>query len=139
MKELVNFRKYLNEGKLLKEELTPIQQYVYDYEIEVSGEDMAKDFLDSIEKLKTPQDVYDYYSIDRGWEDDDLENIYKQVKRKFKNLISTDGLTPLQRRAYSYAKERFGNDEAKKDLDIIKTFETDQEFTAWVLEKIKEN
>tara|TARA_B110000503_G_scaffold138425_1_gene224594 strand:- start:491 stop:907 length:417 start_codon:yes stop_codon:yes gene_type:complete len=138
MKELVTFRKYLNEG-IINEELTPIQQYVYDYEIEVSGEDMAKDFLDSIEKLKTPQDVYDYYSIDRGWEDDDLENIYKQVKRKFKNLISTDGLTPLQRIAYSYAKERFGNDEAKKDLDIIKTFETDQEFTAWVLEKIKEN
>ena len=79
MKELVTFRKYLNEG-IINEELTPIQQYVYDYEIEVSGEDMAKDFLDSIEKLKTPQDVYDYYSIDRGWEDDDLENIYKQWK-----------------------------------------------------------
>ena len=51
MKELVTFRKYLNEG-IINEELTPIQQYVYDYEIEVSGEDMAKDFLDSIEKLK---------------------------------------------------------------------------------------
>ena len=135
--ENFDFKKYLAEGRLLKEELTPLQQYVYNYEKEVSGEDEANNFLDGIKNLNTPQDVYDYYAIDRGWEGSDLENISKQVKRKFANLASNDGLTDLQRRAYSYAKERFGNDEAKKSLDQIKTFKTPKEFTDWVYQKIE--
>lgn len=78
------------EGMLNEAEgLTPLQDYVYQYEIEISGEDEAQEFLDDIRKLKTPQDVYDYYAYDRDWSgsmDDDLENIFRQVKRKFKNL-----------------------------------------------------
>ena len=85
-----NLKTYLAEGKLLKEELTPLQQYVYDYEKEVSGEDNAKEFLDGIKKLNTPNDVYDYYAFERNWEGDsdlegDLENIYNQVLDKFKS------------------------------------------------------
>ena len=85
-----DLKKYLAEGKLLKEELTPLQQYVYDYEKEVSGEDNAKEFLDGIKKLNTPKDVYDYYAFERNWEGDsdlegDLENIYNQVLDKFKS------------------------------------------------------
>ena len=75
----------LNEA----EGLTSLQDYVYQYEIEISGEDRAQEFLDDIKKLNTPKDVYDYYAYDRDWSgsmDDDLENIYRQVKRKFKNL-----------------------------------------------------
>jgi hypothetical protein len=68
--------------------------------------------------------------------DNDLKNIYKQVKRKFSNL-SSDDLTPLQRRAYSYTKERFGDEEAKNSLDQIKTLKTGQEFTNWVNQKLK--
>jgi hypothetical protein len=82
LKEIENM---LNEA----EGLTPLQDYVYQYEIEISGEDSAQDFLDDIRKLNTPQDVYNYYAYDRDWSgsmDDDLENIYRQVKRKFKNL-----------------------------------------------------
>jgi hypothetical protein len=78
------------EGMLNEAEgLTPLQDYVYQYEIEISGEDEAQEFLDDIRKLNTPQDVYDYYAYNRDWSgsmDDDLENIYRQVKRKFKNL-----------------------------------------------------
>ena len=78
------------EGMLNEAEgLTPLQDYVYQYEIEISGEDEAQEFLDDIRKLNTPQDVYDYYAYDRDWSgsmDDDLENIFRQVKRKFKNL-----------------------------------------------------
>jgi hypothetical protein len=78
------------EGMLNEAEgLTPLQDYVYQYEIEISGEDKAQEFLDDIKKLNTPQDVYDYYAYDRDWQgsmDDDLENIFRQVKRKFKNL-----------------------------------------------------
>ena len=85
-----DLKKYLAEGRLLKEELTPLQQYVYDYEKEVSGEDNAKEFLDGIKKLNTPNDVYDYYAFERNWEGDsdlegDLENIYNQVLDKFKS------------------------------------------------------
>jgi len=126
------------EGMLNEAEgLTPLQDYVYQYEIEISGEDRAQEFLDDIKKLNTPQDVYDYYAYDRDWSGSDLNNIFRQVKRKFANLITSDDLTPLQRRAYSYTKERFGNDEAKKSLDQIKTLKTSQEFTDWVKKKIE--
>jgi len=78
------------EGMLDEEDgLTPLQDYIYQYEIEISGEDRAQEFLDDIRKLNTPDDVYNYYAYDRDWSgsmDDDLENIYRQVKRKFKNL-----------------------------------------------------
>jgi hypothetical protein len=82
------------EGMLNEAEgLTPLQDYVYQYEIEISGEDEAQEFLDDIRKLNNPQDVYDYYAYNRDWSgsmDDDLENIYRQVKRKFKNLSEAD-------------------------------------------------
>jgi hypothetical protein len=78
------------EGMLDEAEgLTPLQDYVYQYEIEISGEDEAQEFLDDIKKLNTPKDVYDYYAYDRDWSgsmDDDLNNIFKQVSKKFKNL-----------------------------------------------------
>jgi len=86
---LAELENMLNEA----EGLTPLQDYVYQYEIEISGEDRAQEFLDDIKKLNTPQDVYDYYAYERDWSgsmDDDLENIYRQVKRKFKNLNEAD-------------------------------------------------
>jgi hypothetical protein len=82
------------EGMLNEAEgLSPLQDYVYQYEIEISGEDRAQDFLDDIKRLNTPDDVYEYYAYERDWQgsmDDDLENIYRQVKRKFKNLSEAD-------------------------------------------------
>ena len=77
------------------EDLTPLQQYIYDYESDISGEDFADEELENIKTLNTPEDVYRYYAVYRGWEQDkdfkyDLENIYKQVKRKFKNLSEAD-------------------------------------------------
>jgi len=89
--EREDFYLYLkDEDRLLKEELTPLQQYVYNFEKEVSGEDNAKEFLDGIKKLNTPKDVYDYYAFERNWEGDsdlegDLENLYNQVLDKFKS------------------------------------------------------
>lgn len=137
-----DFLKEIEEMLDEEEGLTPLQDYVYQYEIEISGEDFANEELENIKQLQTPQDVYDYYAVYRGWEQDkdfknDLKNIYKQVKRKFANLTSADDLTPLQRRAYNYTKERFGNEEAKNSLDQIKTFQTGQEFTDWVHQKLK--
>jgi hypothetical protein len=85
-----DLKKYLAEGKLLKEEknLTPLQQYIYDYEIEISDKDFADKELENIKKLNTPKDVYNYYAVYRGWEQDkdfknDLKNIYRQVSKNF--------------------------------------------------------
>jgi hypothetical protein len=86
---LAELESMLNEA----EGLTPLQDYVYQYEIEISGEDRAQEFLDDIKRLNTPQDVYDYYAYERDWSgsmDNDLENIFRQVKRKFKNLNEAD-------------------------------------------------
>jgi len=115
-----DLRKYLAEGRLLKEELTPLQQYVYDFEKDVSGEDNAKDFLDGIKKLNTPKDVYDYYAFERNWEGDsdlesDLENIYNQVLDKFS----------LKEGEYTYmndANTEFGPDVLDLDYDKIRHY-----------------
>jgi hypothetical protein len=119
------------------EGLTPLQDYVYQYEIEISGEDRAQEFLDDIKQLNTPQDVYDYYAYGRDLKDSDLDNIFRQVKRKFASSNTADGLTPLQKQAYSYAKERFGFEDAKNSLDQIKTLTTREEFLDWVNKKIE--
>jgi hypothetical protein len=122
------------------EGLTPLQDYVYQYEIEISGEDRAQDYLDDIKQLVTPQDVYDYYAFGRDWKgsmDSDLDSIFRQVKRKFASSNTADGLTPLQKQAYSYAKERFGFEDAKNSLDQIKTLTTREEFSDWVNKKIE--
>jgi hypothetical protein len=118
--------------------LTPLQQYVYNYEENISGEDGAERFLNDIKKLDTPQDVYDYYSYKRGWEGSDLNNIFKQVKRKFASLNKADELTPDQKQWYSYVKGRFGFEEAKKNLELIKTFKDRDDFMNWLNNKIKE-
>ena len=117
--------------------LTPLQDYIYQYEIEVSGEDNAQDYLNDIKQLNTPQDVYDYYAYERGWKGSDLDNIFRQVKRKFASSNTADELTPLQKQAYSYAKERFGFEDAKNSLDQIKTLTTRDEFWDWVKKKIE--
>jgi len=126
------------EGMLNEAEgLTPLQDYVYQYEIEISGEDQAQEFLDDIKQLNTPQDVYDYYAYGRDLKDSDLDNIFRQVKRKFASSNTADDLTPLQKQAYSYAKERFGFEDAKNSLDQIKTLTTREEFSDWVKKKIE--
>jgi hypothetical protein len=89
-----DFLKEIEEMLNEDEGLTPLQDYVYQYEIEISGEDEAQEFLDDIKKLNTPKDVYDYYAYDRDWSgsmDDDLNNIFRQVSRKFKNLNEAEG------------------------------------------------
>ena len=76
------FMRDLNEEKL-----TPLQQYVFNYEKDISNE-VDNDALQAIKGMKNADDVYDYYAYERGWEDDeilddDLNNIYDQVKVKF--------------------------------------------------------
>jgi hypothetical protein len=123
------------EGMLNEAEgLTPLQDYVYQYEIEISGEDEAQEFLDDIKKLNTPKDVYDYYAYDRDWSgsmDDDLENIYRQVKRKFKNLNEAsefdtnkpariaEFITALNRLVDNYHAELYLNDDLFAAIEMV--------------------
>ena len=130
--------KLTSKSKLIKEELTPLQQYVFNYEKDINGE-VSGNVLQAIKSLESAEDVYDYYANERGWEDDrdlkdDLKSIFKQVKSKF----GGSDLTDLQQTALSYVKKRFGNDEAKKDLDIIKSFKERQEFLDYVKKKIED-
>jgi cob(I)alamin adenosyltransferase len=63
--------------------LTPLQQYLYDYEVEISGKDSADEELKNIKKLNNINDVIKYYGGYRGWEVD------KDLKYEFANLIKT--------------------------------------------------
>ena len=123
------------EGMLDEAEgLTPLQDYVYQYEIEISGEDRAQEFLDDIKKLNTPKDVYDYYAYDRDWSgsmDDDLNNIFRQVSRKFKNLNEAsefdtnkpariaEFITALNRLVDDYHAELYLNDDLFAAIEMV--------------------
>ena len=110
-----DLRKYLAEGRLYEEKLTPLQKYIFDYESNISDEvDMT-----AIKGLKNVDDVYDYYANERGWKDDedlkdDLENIYNQVKVKFGegklneqyDYQGTSGDTPIDLSSRKYSAKK---------------------------------
>ena len=121
-----NLRKYLAEGRLLKEELTPLQQYVFNYEKDISGE-VDSSALQAIKGMKNADDVYDYYAYERGWEDeedleDDLNNIYNQVLDKFGEGKLNEQLD-LHSREYS-AKKLFAL--IARDLKFSQRVEDDE-------------
>jgi hypothetical protein len=81
---------YLDEVKI-EEALTPLQQYVYDFESDVSGEDFAEEEKENIMNLKTVGDVKKYYTDYRGWMDDSslremLFNLLMDLKLEFHKL-----------------------------------------------------
>jgi hypothetical protein len=133
--EEVDFLKEIEDMLSEAEGLTPLQDYVYQYEIEISGEDQAQEYLDDIKKLNTPQDVYDYYAYGRDWQgsmDDDLENIFRQVKRKFKNVNEAsefdtnkpsriaEFLKALDLLVYDeYHSELYDSDDVKQAYDLL--------------------
>ena len=51
-----DLKKYLAEGKLFEEELTPLQKYIFDYESDISDDVDIK----AIKRLKNAEDVYTY-------------------------------------------------------------------------------
>ena len=74
----------MSDKKVIKSlELTPLQNYIFNYELDISDDVDMK----AIKRLKNADDVYNYYANVRGWEgtdlEDDLNNIYDQVKVKF--------------------------------------------------------
>ena len=87
-----DLKKFLAENKAtfhssLSEDkgLTPLQQFIYDYESEVSGEETANEELENFKTLNIPDDVYEYYASERGWEDD--KDLYPELKFLYKTLL----------------------------------------------------
>ena len=123
MADNFDMKQFLMENKLgayskLKETtesgLTPLQQYIYDYEVEISGDDFANEELKNIKKLNNIDDVQEYYTNYRGWMDDkdlryELIDLIKDIARKFK--------------AKKLAKEDMGHDiedaEAEREMDFL--------------------
>lgn len=63
--------------------ISPLQRYVYDYEVEISGKNFANKELKNIKNLNNIEDVIKYYKGYRGWDDD------KSLKGELISLIKT--------------------------------------------------
>ena len=47
--------------------MTNLQTQVYNFEVEISGEEFADGEINNIRKLKKLNDVKEYYLYNRGW------------------------------------------------------------------------
>jgi len=77
---------YLSALNETTEEVTPMQQYLMDYESEISNS--PEQYFDDIKKLNSIQDVIGYYGGKRQWAADkdlkqELSNLIKTLKSKF--------------------------------------------------------
>jgi hypothetical protein len=104
---------YLDESKI-EEGLTPLQQHVYDFESEVSGEDFAEEEKENIMNLKTVSDVKEYYANYRGWMDDSslremLMDLLMDLSSEFPKL-----------------KEGSNKSEVKEAMDVAKDMTTQE-------------
>jgi len=116
-----DFLKEIEEMLNEAEGLTPLQQYIYDYEQEISGDYFAGEELNNIKELNNLNDVYNYYANYRGWEKDkdfkyDLENLMKTLKKKFGMLNEADEETDVDVEA---ADDTTGEDTtAGEEIDV---------------------
>jgi hypothetical protein len=84
------------EEELGNNNLTPLQQTVYEFESEVSPN--PDEFIEDIKKLNSVKDVYDYYATKRGWlQDKDLKYSLKELLKYLvkKKLTTTAELKQL--------------------------------------------
>jgi hypothetical protein len=117
---------YLDEVKI-KEALTPLQQYVYDFESDVSGEDFAEEEKENIMNLKTVGDVKKYYADYRGWMDDnslremlmdllmDLSSNFPQLKEDFNEIEKPN--TKMKKSEFKDKIKEMILAEMEKDVD----------------------
>jgi hypothetical protein len=117
---------YLDEVKI-EEALTPLQQYVYDFESDVSGEDFAEEEKENIMNLKTVGDVKKYYADYRGWMDDnslremlmdllmDLSSNFPQLKEDFNEIEKPN--TKMKKSKFKDKIKEMILAEMEKDVD----------------------
>jgi hypothetical protein len=111
----------------LKEDmgLTPLQQYIYDFESDVSGEDFADEEIDNIKGLNNLDDVEKYYVDYRGWEDDKslnqvLRGLVKDLAKKFPNLA--ENKTPLTEGQFSWMTQDTGQQIGSQEENKIPVY-----------------
>jgi hypothetical protein len=111
----------------LKEDmgLTPLQQYIYDFESDVSGEDFADEEIDNIKGLNNLDDVEKYYVDYRGWEDDKslnqvLRGLVKDLAKKFPNLA--ENKTPLAEGQFSWMTQDTGQQIGSQEENKIPVY-----------------
>lgn len=86
---------YLSALNETTEEVTPMQQYLMDYESEISNS--PEQYFDDIKKLNSINDVIGYYGGRRQWTADkdlkqELSNLIKTLKSKFS--VNEDSSVP---------------------------------------------
>ena len=93
--------------------LTSLQQKVYDFESEVSPN--PDEFIEDIKKLSSVKDVYNYYAHERGWlQDKDFRYLLKDLMMSLSN--NENDLNEMARAKVSYA---LNTDKAQDLKDVI--------------------
>jgi hypothetical protein len=89
-------------------DLTPLQQTVYEFESEVSPN--PDEFIEDIKKLNSVKDVYDYYATKRGWlQDKDFKYLLKDLMMSLSN--NENDLNEMARAKVSYILNKEMKDE----------------------------
>jgi len=97
--------------------LTPLQQTVYEFESEVSPN--PDEFIKDIKKLSSVKDVYDYYAHTRGWlQDKDFKYLLKDLMMSLSN--NENDLNEMARAKVSYILNKEMKDELASLIEKAK-------------------
>jgi hypothetical protein len=114
--------------------LTPLQQTVYEFESEVSPN--PDEFIEDIKKLNSVKDVYDYYATKRGWlQDKDLKYSLKEL---LKYLVKKKLTTTAELKQLFINEENDLNEMARAKVSYILNQEMKDELAS-LIEKAKGN
>jgi hypothetical protein len=98
-------------------DLTPLQQTVYEFESEVSPN--PDEFIEDIKKLSSVKDVYDYYAHTRGWlQDKDFKYLLKDLMMSLSN--NENDLNEMARAKVSYILNKEMKDELASLIEKAK-------------------
>lgn len=112
----------LNPAEFVEEELgdnnlTPLQQKVYDFEEEIS--ENPDEFIEDIKKLDSVKAVYNYYAHKRGWlQDKDFKYLLKDLMMSLSN--NENDLNEMARAKVSYILNKEMKDELASLIEKAK-------------------
>ena len=98
-------------------DLTPLQQKVYEFESEVSPN--PDEFIEDIKKLSSVKAVYNYYAHERGWlQDKDFRYLLKDLMMSLSN--NENDLNEMARAKVSYILNKEMKDELASLIEKAK-------------------
>ena len=98
-------------------DLTPLQQTVYEFESEVSPN--PDEFIEDIKKLSSVKAVYNYYAHERGWlQDKDFKYLLKDLMTSLSN--NENDLNEMARAKVSYILNKEMKDELASLIEKAK-------------------